>query len=272
MALSVAAAVAALRLFGLSWSWAAGMLLWPAFAQGLYVGNVAVPAVLLFAIGPWLASAVVLNGLFKLQSGIPSLWLIRERRWRSLVAGVGGLVAICAITLPLVGVDRWVEWIHGLGYYEQSQSVVHSLYAFALPGIVPFPLYIALTLLAIAVALRRPGRQGLARFGVASVVGSPSLFTHGFLVALPAFLSLRSLWFWVAMAFTATVVGPGWWASIAVVAAACLVPALRRELTPSEQWHPLGGARGPWLTRPWRGIDGADARGRASLNDGAGSG
>ena len=266
LATSVAAAVAALRLFGLAWGWALLLLLWPAFAEGLYVGNVAVPAVLLFALGPWLGGALVLNGLLKLQSGIPALWLIRERRWRAVLAGVGSLAAICLLTLPLVGIQRWVEWVHGLQYYEQSQSAIHGLYGFALPSMVPYPVYIGLTLLAIGAALARSGRQGLARFGVATVVGSPSLFTHGFLVALPAFLSLRSLWLWVVLAFTATVLGPGWWAAIVVVAVGWFVPALRREFAPNEGWHPLGAVREPWVAHRWPAIGGIGAAGRPGVD------
>ena len=35
--------------------------------------------------------------------------------------------------------------------------------------------------------------------GVATIVASPSLFSHGFLVAIPAILGLRMTVFWVVM-------------------------------------------------------------------------
>jgi hypothetical protein len=46
---SGAVVLAGLRLLGLSWRWALAALLWPPLFQGLYVGNVAVPAFTLFA-------------------------------------------------------------------------------------------------------------------------------------------------------------------------------------------------------------------------------
>jgi Glycosyltransferase family 87 len=243
---SVVAAFCALRLFGLSWRWSLLFLLWPGFAEGLYVGNVAVPALLLFAAGARTGGTLVLAGIFKFQNAIPGLWLIRERRWRALLAGIGVLVLLVGASLPLVPLSRWVEWMNGLLYFQQSESQFHGLYGFALPGFLPYPLFLGLVVLAVSVALAARGLPGLRRLGIASVVASPSLYTHGFLVAFPAWLNLSAFWFWAVIALTSSVLGGGWWAAIGVGALAWFVPALARRDVADAALHPLGVRRGSW--------------------------
>jgi hypothetical protein len=242
------AVVAALRLFGLRWRWTVVLLLWPAIFQGLYVGNVALIAALLFAVGPFVGSTLVIAGLGKLQNAIPALWLVRERRWRDLVVGIAVVAAICLVTLPIVGLESWSRWIAGLAFYEQSTERLPGLYGIAMPEYVPTALWIVVSIATVLVALRPRGREGLARIGLVSVIASPSLYTHGFIVALPAFLSLRSFWFWVAMALTAAVPGPGWWSAVALGAAAWFVGRLRRGPGPTEL-HPLGQEAAAWPDR-----------------------
>jgi hypothetical protein len=95
-------------------------------------------------------------------------------------------------------------------------------------------------------ALRARGRrEQLARLGVATITGSPSLFSHGYLVALPAMLRLDTPWFWLAFGLTACAPGPGWFGAIAIVLWSWLEPSLRkrREFDP---YHPLGAASAAW--------------------------
>ena len=130
--------------------------------------------------------------------------------------------------LPLTGLDRWREWIGALAAFRASQAVFPGLYGLALPGFLPYPAYLALAIVAVGFALRSRPFSGLRRFGVAGVVASPSLYPHGFTLALPALLDLETFWFWVTLALTSTVLGGGWWAAIALVAASWFVPGMRR--------------------------------------------
>jgi hypothetical protein len=252
---SVLASVAALRLFGLSWRWSLVFLLWPPFAEGLYVGNVAVPALLLFAAGLRAGAVLPLGALFKVQFGVPSLWLLRERRFAEALAGVGLLVGLGLVTLPVVGADRWSEWFAGLMNFRASEVRFPALDGQALTGWLPLLGYVAAAAIAVVIAWRATDRDGLARMGVASIIASPSLYSHGFLVGLPAFLALNRFWFWFAMACTASVWGSGWWVAIGVSIAAWRFPAMTHRAQPSEQLHPLQGAVGPWR-RPlhWDGV------------------
>lgn len=252
---TTAAALVGLRLVGLPWRWAVGALLWPPTFTGLYVGNVSVPAFLLYAVGPWLGSALVVGAAFKVYSGLAGLWLLRVGRWRGIVVGLVALLALVVVTLPLVGVGRWPEWLAGLRWYQESQPILpDSLYGNGLPHYVPTAVYLAAAVLVTGLALLRRGREGLARLGLATVVAAPSVYSHGFLFAIPAFLTLRAAWLWLALGVTACAPGFGWWLAPLLAAAGCFVPALRHETAVAagevEPLHPLGTSRAPWPAAP----------------------
>ena len=111
---SVALVVLSLRAFGLSWRWTLLAFLWTPLEQGLFVGNVAVPSVALLALALRFGPGLVFGALLKPQNGIVALWLLRERAWRALAAGVLAIAALLVLLLPLVGIDLWRQWIQGL--------------------------------------------------------------------------------------------------------------------------------------------------------------
>jgi hypothetical protein len=242
----------ALRWIGLPGRWAVLALIWPPLFQGLWVGNVAVPALALFALGPWLGAGLVLGAAFKSYTGIAALWLFRERRWLEAGAGVGALVALAAATLPLTGPDLWGKWLDGLRVYQSSQASVPSLYGFGLPRYVPYAVFLPLAVVTVIAALRARGRESLARLGTATIVASPSLFSHGLLVAVPSLLSLRSPWLWLAIGFVSTPSGPHWLLAVGVVALSWTAPAMRRPPAPAtatgaaDPLHPLGATGAAW--------------------------
>jgi hypothetical protein len=233
---SVAAALGGLRLVGLSWRWSAVALLWPPFFQGLYVGNVAVPAFALFAGAPWFGAGLALAGGFKAYGWLAVLWLVRVRRWPAIAVGVAILAGLAAGTLPLVGLHLWQAWLDGLVLYARSEAGVPELVGLGLGGTLPGILPLVAAAAAVGWAWLGRGLDGLSRFGVAIVVASPSLFSHGFLVALPAFLALRPVALWLTLGITSVAPGPGWWLAVVLVVGASLAPGLRR---------PAGG---PWPT------------------------
>ncbi|MDP9482512.1 MAG: glycosyltransferase 87 family protein [Chloroflexota bacterium] len=235
---SAAAAVAGLRLLGLSTRWALAALFWTPFFQGLYVGNVAVPAFGLFAAAPWFGAGLILAAIFKPYSGLAALWLVRERRFRPIVVGLVALAGLALATLPFVGVDAWRAWIEGLRLYATSQPGLPALVGIGLGAYFLGPLPLIAAVAAVGWAWLARSRAGLARFGVATVVASPSLFAHGFLVALPAFLELRPAMLWLALGITSVAPGLGWWLAVVLVVVASVIPWLRR---------PAGG---PWPVSP----------------------
>ncbi|HVL53589.1 MAG TPA: hypothetical protein VM344_04960, partial [Vitreimonas sp.] len=159
-----------------------------------------------------------------------------------LVAGVA------LATLPRVGLDLWGRWIDGLQAYQVSQRLLPEyLYGFGLARYLPLVLVGAFAVLLTVLAFgARDRREQLSRLGVATVVGSPSLFAHGWIVALPAMGRLHTPWFWLAFGLTACSPGLAWFLALAIVVVSWYRPAMRKR-PQADAWHPLGAATRPWF-------------------------
>jgi hypothetical protein len=248
IAMSFAVAVWALRRLGMAWAWVAVFLVWIPFEQGLYVGNVAIPLFALFVAAPILGGGLILSALFKLYSGIAALWLPLEGRWRDVAIGVGLVGFWFLVTLPMVGLDRWSEWLTSLGLYRESQPMLPgSLVGLAPARILPQWLAVAIGVGALVLAL--PGRGGperLWRLGVATIAASPSLYAHGYAVAVPALLRLRAPILWIVLGITSVEPGVQWFVALGLVIASWYLPALRRE----SESEAAPGDRGAALLHP----------------------
>ncbi len=236
----VACAYASFRALGLRPIWSLLLLTFPPVMIGFESGNVASLTFLLFALAYRAGGSLVVAGLFKVQSMIPALWLLRTRRWRGLIFGLVALAAIALVTLPMVGVDSWRAWFAALGYRAESQPAVISMFGFSDARFLPGTAFVALSVGVVAAALLFSGRRGLAALGLASIFASPSLWPHGFIFALPAVLMFESgTAVWIVLG--AGAVGPSMWLLfycgwVAVIATRRLPDAL----------HPMAGTDGPW--------------------------
>jgi hypothetical protein len=239
-----ACGLAAYRVLGLSWRWAIFLLAFPPMAKGIESGNVANLTFLLLVAGVRWGPALVVGTLFKVQNVIPAAWLVRERRWRDLLVGVALVGAVCLLTLPLVGIQSWSAWLAGLGYRQQSQVKVPILFGNSLALIMPTVVFVAVSATAVIAALAQRGRRGLAGLGLASIVASPSLWLHGFVMGIPALLAMPATAVWLALG-AATIGGLGLWAMFAIAAVGLVAGAWESPL-PADPLHPLGGRRGPW--------------------------
>ncbi len=238
--LLVACAYAAFRALGLRPLWSLVLLAFPPVMIGVESGNVASLTFLLFALAYRAGGSLVVDGMFKVQSGLASLWLVRTGRWRGLMFGLLAVGAIAIVTLPLVGVDAWRAWLAGLGYRAESQPAVVSLFGFSEARYLPGPAFVAVSVSAVALALVFSGRRGLAALGLASILASPSLWPHGFVFALPAILMFQSgALVWLVLGAGAT--GPSMW--LLFYAGWLAVVAARRL---PDSLHPMAGTDGPW--------------------------
>jgi hypothetical protein len=248
------AVVVSLRSFGLSWRWAVVALAWTPIEQGIYSGNIVIPSLLLLAAATRQGAGLVLGPLLKPQNGIVSLWLLRERAWRSLAVGVAALLALVLATLPFTGVDLWHKWFQGMVALQESMQYSPGLYGVGLGRYIPLWAFAAIAALTVLGALLVRGRDGLARLGLASVVASPALYIHGFVFAIPAFLRLRAEWFWLAAGLAAYGIWPGPELALAIGVAAWFVKGMGRHedldaaaLAGGRRLlHPLGDAVEPW--------------------------
>lgn len=244
---SLASAIAALRWLGVRPRWIAILLLWPPLLQGMAVGNVAIFIFGLFAAAPRAPWTLPLMTVFKLQSAVPSIWLIRERHWNSLAIGLA-LVAVAAlVTLPIVGITIWLDWFHGLQLMQASQALYTGLYGIAIPHYVPYAVFLLIAGAGVVIAtILGRGRDGLARLGIASVIASPSLYRHGFLVMLPALLGNGELVFWLSLGLG----GGGTGLILTIVTAT--IGSFRFTTTAArsaDTIHPLGPRGAPWGTQ-----------------------
>jgi hypothetical protein len=254
---STGAALLGLHRIGLRGWWLIAFLAWPPVAEGIYVGNVAIVLFLLFALAPWSAVGLVVGPLLKPASAVLGLWLVAERRWSEIGLGLLIVIGLVLAGLAVTGIDPWPAWLAGLGWYARSQpEVPATFYGIALGRYLPALVVglVGLALLGLALLVR--GRPLLARLGVVSVLISPSLYAHGFIVALPALLELRAGTVWAALAFMAAPLGPTWLIAPAIVLASWGLPGLRRgpgttEARPGDDWlQPLRRAPGPWPGAP----------------------
>ena len=241
------AAVAALRLIGLRWPFVAALMLFSPLIRGVESGNVANLTFLAFAAGGLVPALLPLGLFFKPQFVIPSLWLLRERRWRRVVASAVAVALIVGITLPLVGLDLWVGWFEGLRHREASQHDFPILFGWSLAQYMPLPAFVALSLVAVAVALTMRGTRSLAGLGLATIVASPTLWLHGFVLAIPALLALEAPLVWFALGMTD---GPWIWLVAVAGYVGLFLGRWDRTEPISDPTHPLDGATGAWQRVP----------------------
>lgn len=222
---SIAAVVAALWLLGVRGRWLIVLVAWPALAQGISVGNVASYTFFLFVLGFRVGAAIVLSGSFKVQSMIPILWLVRERRWRSIIEGAVAVAVLAAISLPFVGLHTWLAWPDGLRYFQESLARFPGLEGLSFVRWHGPVVAAAISVVLVAFALIARGRNGLARFGLASIVASPTLYMHGLSPALAGMLILGPELLWFTLGLGPWHVGfhlQAAWFAIAIVALALL--------------------------------------------------
>jgi hypothetical protein len=262
----LAAIVAALRLLGVRWVFVPVMLCWPPITIGIQVGNVACFSFLVLALA-WRAAAVApLGGVFKAQTGVLALWLVRERRWRSLATGLGAVAAVALLTLPLTGVQVYWDWLHALGFFQSSLAEWPSLAGNSLQVFVGPALAAVLAVVAVVVALLAGRRDGLARAAVAAVAASPTVYIHGFTLFLPSILLVDAATAWGLLALTPWWTS-SWWGAVANIgllvfgltrarlatagAAGAVTEAGDGDDGPFDAaLHPLGQLLEPWPDGP----------------------
>jgi hypothetical protein len=227
-------------------------LAWPAFSLGVAVGNVAVFGFLLFALTYRVGAAVVLGAVLKPQFLVPVVWLVRERRWRSLMIGLVVVAAAMLIALLVTRAGLWVEFLRSLSYFQTTTDRFPGAKGVSLTRWLPGFAFIAISAAAVVIALLGRGRNGLARLGLASVVASPTLYLHGLTVLLPGALALAPDMLWFVLALGPWIgSGLSAWIGVVIVAVALIArPAddlAIVQLPESEaDLHPAGSVGTVW--------------------------
>jgi hypothetical protein len=179
-------------------------LLWPPFFEGILGGNV---QVLLFAAfvalmyrdgrqldparreRPAAVDGILgtFVGALKVSQIHAWVYLLR-RRPEAAVIGLGVFAVLAAMTLPLVGLDRWSAWIAQAG---RSGDPSWSPIGAPLSIFVGQPVALAIAALSVAGVFVVPIRQAGAWVGILTLLGAPSLHMFGLLFLLPGMLRVR---------------------------------------------------------------------------------
>jgi hypothetical protein len=245
--LCLGVSVAAIRIIGVRWRWLPVVLLWTPFVQGIYVGNVAVLGFAFFAMAPAVGALFAIPPVFKLQLGIPGLWLIRERRWRDLAAAIALGLALILVTLPFVGLNSWHVWFTQLSDFSNQVQQNRGMMGIALTFWLGSLLAGAIGVAVVVAALTRRSGDGLSALGVASIAVSPTLYALGATMALPALLRLRAPLLWFALGLTSAPGSTqGFWVAFAMGFAALWFPALTHAKALDQDHHPLGSEPQAW--------------------------
>lgn len=157
------------------------------------------------------------------------------------------MALIVGITLPLVGLDLWIGWFEGLRHREASQHDFPILFGYSLAQYMPLPAFVALSLVAVAVSLFMRGARSLAGLGLATIVASPSLWLHGFVLAIPALLALEAPLMWFALGMAD---GPWLWLVPVAGYVGLFLGRWDRAEPISDPTHPLAGTTGAWQRAP----------------------
>jgi hypothetical protein len=252
MCIGLAAAVAALDRLAIPWRWIAIVLIWPPFAEAILGGNLQTVLFLAFVLlyvgprsssRPWqpaaqdprtstrpavvdgaLAAAI---GALKLSQGYAWMNLLR-RRPRAAIAGAALVVLVTLLTLPLVGVGTWRDWLEQLGRAADPSWAVggFGLESLFFPTLRPVLLVAGLVLAFLA-----PADDAGASVGAVLVVFGQSLRMFGLVFLVPAMLRIRVEIALVGAFLAATYTAAGIWLAIGIVVGAHVasrwVPALR---------------------------------------------
>ena len=206
----VAAGIAACRRLALPWPIVPLVLMWPPFAEGILGGNVQIVLFAAFtavlwhgggspfrprprdprdAVRPAAADGLLATVIGAIKVSQAHTWLFTlRRRPRAAIIGAAVILAIVGATLPIIGLDLWLDWVGQAGRSGDPswQAVGMPLSVFIGRG--PALMVTALTLLAMFFV--PVGRAG-AWIGVLSILGAPSLHQFGLLFLIPAMLEIR---------------------------------------------------------------------------------
>ena len=245
--LCLGVSVAAIRIIGVRWRWLPVVLLWTPFVQGIYIGNVAVLAFAFFAMAPAVGALLAIPPVFKLQLGVPGLWLVRERRWRDLALAIALGLGLILVTLPFVGLNSWHVWFVQLSDFSNQVQQTRGMMGISLTFWLGSLLAGAIGVAVVVAALTRRSGDGLSALGVASIAVSPTLYALGATMALPALLRLRAPFLWFALALTSAPGSTqGFWVAFAMGFAALWFPALTHAEALDQDHHPLGSELQAW--------------------------
>jgi hypothetical protein len=187
-----------------------GAFAFPPLVAELILGNVHVLLLALFALA-WFAIrtergrlgesvagvAVGIATLIKLFPAVVLVWFLLTGRWRAAMAAIAAAAVLGALTLPVVGIEPWLEYPRAVLNLGAPADVTDALapsvwLATLMPADIARALVLVVGLLAVVWAGSRLDER--ASYGIAvavSVLVAPALFQHYLaIMVLPLLLGL----------------------------------------------------------------------------------
>lgn len=142
--------------------------------------------------------AVGIAALIKLFPAVVLLWFALTGRWRAAAWGLVGAVALALVTLPVTGIDPWLQYPRVVLNLGAPANTADALAPSLWLGQVLPPLVARATVLVVGLAIVTWSARSLeqrASYGIAvaaSVLMAPAMFQHYLaLMVLPMLLGLR---------------------------------------------------------------------------------
>jgi hypothetical protein len=259
VAIMLVASILACRRLGIPWIWLPLVLAWPPFAESIFGANI--QTVLFFAFvflfyrtgaAPWkprardvadptesqplIGGLATFVGAIKISQPHPWLYVLRHRP-RAALGGALVAALIVAATIPLTGIDAWLDWVAQL---RLAADPTWDLGGFAIPRFLPPGVGLVVAGACLAAVWFVPRKRAGAWIGVLSVVGSLSLHIFGLLFLVPAMLVIRRDAALMAAIFIATYSYEGAWAGITICAVGLAVSERSGRLRPRERGLAVG--------------------------------
>ena len=158
-------------------------------------------------------------GAIKVSQPHPWVYVLRYRP-RAAIGGALVMAAIVAATLPLTGIDLWLDYLAQL---RLAADPTWDLGGFQLARFAPAGVGLVVAVACIVGVWFVPRERAAGWIGVLSVVGALSLHIFGLLFLVPAMLLIRIEAALLAAIFIATYSYEGAWAGIAICIAGLVV-------------------------------------------------
>jgi hypothetical protein len=229
--LLIGAAYGSARRLGLGVIVAGVVLLWPPYLEALLGGNIqiflfAAYVVLMHRDGRQLDPAdrerpAAVDGILgafvaALKVSQVHAWVyVLRRRPAAAVIGVAVFGLIALVTLPLVGLPLWFDW---LSQASRSGDPSWPYIGAPLSIFVGLPIALVFTVLSVVAVFFVPPRRASAWIGILMLIGAPSLHMFALLFLLPAMVLIRREIALVAAILVATYFATWIWIAIVLVA------------------------------------------------------
>jgi Glycosyltransferase family 87 len=230
--LLIGAAYASARRLGFGVLVAGVVLLWPPYLEALVSGNLQILLFLAYVVlmhqpdgsqldpadraRPAAVDGVLAAFVSALKVSQVHAWLyVVRRRPAAALIGLLPFALIAVVTLPVVGVDLWFDWLSQAG---RSGDPSWPYLGAPLSIFIGLPAALFVTVLSVLAVFVVPPRRASAWIGILALLGAPAIHMFTLLFLLPAMLLIRREIALVAAILIATFVASYIWAAIALVA------------------------------------------------------